>query len=216
MSALQRDLKRVTVAAFLLCVLWPATRLAAQPAAGSVGGSVSAATGIGLPGAVVTAINPEAGVERSVTAGADGEYLIEGLPATGVWEIRAELDGFAPVSRTAFTLTAGGRDTVSFLLMPTTSETLSVTARTAIREQQRGTIQQIVTDRLAHSLPLIGRDFITGFLETIAGRLVAVAFPFLSPKVALCPINFGRPESLNYPVFHIKCRTIKLPQFTNQ
>lgn len=29
---------------------------------------------------------------------------------------------------------------------------------------------------------LIGRDFITGFLETIAGRLVAVAFPFLSPK----------------------------------
>ncbi|MFN7916373.1 MAG: TonB-dependent receptor [Vicinamibacterales bacterium] len=157
---MQRDLKRVTVAAFLLCVLWPATRLAAQPAAGSVGGSVSAATGIGLPGAVVTAINPEAGVERSVTAGADGEYLIEGLPATGVWEIRAELDGFAPVSRTAFTLTAGGRDTVSFLLMPTTSETLSVTARTAIREQQRGTIQQIVTDRLAHSLPLIGRDFI--------------------------------------------------------
>jgi uncharacterized protein (TIGR02265 family) len=28
----------------------------------------------------------------------------------------------------------------------------------------------------------IGRDFITGFLETIAGRLVAVALPFLSPK----------------------------------
>lgn len=28
----------------------------------------------------------------------------------------------------------------------------------------------------------IGRDFITGFLETIAGRLVAVALPFMSPK----------------------------------
>ncbi len=28
----------------------------------------------------------------------------------------------------------------------------------------------------------IGRDFITGFLDTIAGRLVAVALPFLSPK----------------------------------
>lgn len=29
---------------------------------------------------------------------------------------------------------------------------------------------------------LIGRDFITGFLETIVGRLVAVTLPFLSPK----------------------------------
>jgi uncharacterized protein (TIGR02265 family) len=29
---------------------------------------------------------------------------------------------------------------------------------------------------------LIGRDFITGFLDTIVGRLVAVALPFLSPK----------------------------------
>ncbi len=29
---------------------------------------------------------------------------------------------------------------------------------------------------------LIGHDFITGFLDTIVGRLVAVALPFLSPK----------------------------------
>jgi uncharacterized protein (TIGR02265 family) len=29
---------------------------------------------------------------------------------------------------------------------------------------------------------LIGHDFITGFLDTIVGRLVSVALPFLSPK----------------------------------
>jgi uncharacterized protein (TIGR02265 family) len=29
---------------------------------------------------------------------------------------------------------------------------------------------------------LIGADFITGFLDTIAGRIVAAALPFLSPK----------------------------------
>ena len=49
----------------------------------------------------------------------------------GTYEVRAELDGFAPVSRTDFTLTPGGRDTVSFLLIPSTTETLSVIARTA-------------------------------------------------------------------------------------
>lgn len=158
MKALQRYLWRAAVSALLLSILTPVT-LAAQPATGSIGGSVSASTGIGLPGAVVTVSNPEARVERSVTAGDDGEYLVEGLPP-GLYEIRAELDGFAPVSRTAFALTPGGRDTVSFLLIPTTSETLSVTARTTTREQQRGTVQQIVTDRLAHSIPLVGRDFI--------------------------------------------------------
>jgi uncharacterized protein (TIGR02265 family) len=32
---------------------------------------------------------------------------------------------------------------------------------------------------------LIGHDFITGFLDTIAGRLIAVAFPFMSQKALI-------------------------------
>ncbi|HUR35869.1 MAG TPA: TonB-dependent receptor [Vicinamibacterales bacterium] len=153
-------MKAVCVA-FLMLVAGLAGRpLLAQPATGSVTGSVSASTGVGLPGATITILNPEAGIERTVVAGNDGEYLVEGLPVTGTYELRADLAGFASVRRTQFTLTPGGRDTVSFLLFPTTAETLSVTARTAIRDQQRSAIQETISDRLTHSLPLIGRDFI--------------------------------------------------------
>lgn len=147
--------------ALLLLTLLTATRPAqAQPATGSVSGSVSASTGIGLPGATVTVVNPEAAIERTVTTGDDGEYLVEGLPAVGKYELRADLDGFASVSRTDFTLTPNGRDTVSFLLIPATSETLSVIGRTQVLAQQRSTLQETIPDRLVHALPLIGRDFI--------------------------------------------------------
>lgn len=132
----------------------------AQPVTGSVSGSVSASTGIGLPGATVTVVSQGPAVERSAITGADGEYLLEGLPLGATYEVRVELDGFAAVRRTSVTLTPNGRDTISFLMIPVTSETLSVTARTAIREQQRSSIQETIPDRLVHSVPLIGRDFI--------------------------------------------------------
>src|SRR3954454_6989456 len=134
--------------------------LFAQPAAGAVGGSVSASTGAGIPGATVTAINAETGVERSATTGPDGDYLIENLPVGGVYELRASLDGFAPVIRNGVSLTPGGRDTIAFLLVPVTTETLSVTARTAVREMRRSSLQQTIPERLARNIPLIGRDFI--------------------------------------------------------
>lgn len=153
-------MKAVRLALLLLPLALTCQSLSAQPATGSVGGSVSASSGMGLPGATITVTNPEAGVERQTLTGDAGEYLFEGLPAAGRYELRAELDGFAPVSRTDFTLTPGGRDTVSFLLIPVTTETLSVIARTAVGEQQRSTIQNTISERLAHSIPLIGRDFI--------------------------------------------------------
>lgn len=148
--------------ALLLTLLLAARPAVAQtPATASVGGSVSASTGIGLPGATVTLTNREAKVERTVVTGDDGEYLIEGVPAVSTYEIRADLDGFASVSRSDVTLTPNGRDTISFLLVPATSEVLSVVGRTQILEQQRSTLLQTIPDRLVHGLPLLGRDFIS-------------------------------------------------------
>lgn len=150
----------VRVALLLLALALSRQSLSAQPVTGSVAGSVSASTGIGLPGATVTAINAETAVLRTVTTGDDGEYVIDGLPVGDKYEVRAELDGFAPVSRTDLMLTPGGRDIVSFLLVPATTETLSVIGRTTVLEQQRSTLQETIPEQLAHSVPLVGRDFI--------------------------------------------------------
>ncbi|MBS1817014.1 MAG: TonB-dependent receptor [Acidobacteria bacterium] len=153
-------MKAVASALLVVVLVLAGVSASAQPATGTVGGSVSASSGVGLAGATVTVINADTGVTRTVVTGNDGEYLIQGLPATGTWELRAELEGFATVSRVGFALTPGGRDTVSFLLIPSRRETLEVIAETAIRDQQRGTIQEVISDRLAHSIPLAGRDFI--------------------------------------------------------
>ena len=153
-------MKAIRIALFALALVMVRQALFAQPAPGAVGGIVSASTGTGIPGATVTAINVEAGVNRSVTTGPDGDYLIENLPAVGTYELRASLDGFAPVVRTGVTLTPGARDTIAFLLVPVTTETLSVTARTAVREMRRSSLQQTIPERLARNIPLIGRDFI--------------------------------------------------------
>ncbi len=153
-------MKAVRIALLLLMVSMRHQPASAQPVTGSVAGSVSVSTGMGLQGATVTVVSDDPAIQRSVVTGADGEYAIDALPLGATYEIRAELDGFAPVSRTSVTLTPGGRDTISFLLIPVTSETLSVTARTTLREQQRSSLQETIPERLAHSVPLIGRDFI--------------------------------------------------------
>jgi hypothetical protein len=137
-------MKAIRIALLALALVMVRQALFAQPATGAVGGSVSASTGAGLAGATVTAINREAGVERSVTTGPDGDYLIENLPVVGTYELHVSLEGFAPVVRSQVSLTPGGRDTIGFLLVPFTSETLSVTARTALRELRRSAIQQTI------------------------------------------------------------------------
>jgi len=153
-------MRDVRIALLLLALMLAHRPVSAQPATASIGGSVSASTGIGLPGATVTVTNVQTGVQRQAVAGDDGVYVLEGLPAAGGYELRADLEGFAPVSRLDVTLVAGARATVSFLLIPTTAETLQVIGRTQVLEQQRSTLQVTITDRLTHSIPLIGRDFI--------------------------------------------------------
>lgn len=168
-------MRAVRFALLLLALVLSRQAASAQPVTGSVNGAVSASTGIGLPGATVTVTGEAGNFERTVVTGPDGEYVLDGLPATGTYEVRAELAGFAPVSRTNVTLTPGGRDTVSFLLIPVTTETLSVTARTTIREQQRPSVQETISERLAHNLPLIGRDFIAlaSFTPGFTGNPIA-------------------------------------------
>ena len=153
-------MRAVRISLLLLVVAMLRQPVWAQPVTGAVAGSVSASTGIGLPGATVTVVSEDAAITRSTISGANGEYLVEGLPLGATYELRAELEGFATISRTSVRLTPNGRDSISFLLTPATSETLLVTALTTIREQQRSSIQETIPDRLVHSVPLIGRDFI--------------------------------------------------------
>lgn len=146
--------------ALLLLLLACGSVAGAQPTTGSIAGSVSTASGTGLAGATISLSNRELGIERTVITRTDGEYVVTGLPPEGTYEVHASLDGFAPVSRPNVVLTPGGRTVVSFLLVPVASEVMSVVGRLPTLQPPVATVQETISDRLAHSIPLIGRDFI--------------------------------------------------------
>jgi hypothetical protein len=144
----------------LALLLVGAARVRAQSGNGTVIGTVRASTGIGLPGATVTARHSPSGRERSTITQADGSYAFDDLPAGSGYEIQAALSGFALVLHANVTVVPSQRVTVDFTLYAATSEALVVTGRIATLGQERSTVQQLVNETLTHALPLVGRDFL--------------------------------------------------------
>jgi Carboxypeptidase regulatory-like domain len=65
----------------------------AQTTSGSISGTVTDASGAGIPGAQVTAINTQTGAQRASVTDGDGRYQLPGLPP-GIYELRVEKEGF--------------------------------------------------------------------------------------------------------------------------
>ena len=65
----------------------------------TIAGTVTDTSGALLPGVTVTARQQATGRVRSAPTGDDGRYVLSLLPV-GVWELRAELQGFRPLVRT--------------------------------------------------------------------------------------------------------------------
>ena len=83
-------------------LVWPQT-VAARPAiaqqtTGNITGRVLDEQGAGVPGATVMAKNGQTGFSRSETSDESGVYRLTGLPV-GTYEIRIELTGFQPLTR---------------------------------------------------------------------------------------------------------------------
>ena len=65
---------------------------------GAVGGRVSSADGLPLPGVTITATSPASQAERVVATDVNGVYALPGLPP-GSYTIRFVLDGLTTVER---------------------------------------------------------------------------------------------------------------------
>jgi hypothetical protein len=98
---------------------------------GVVSGTVTASTGLALPGATVRLRNAAGGPDRAVQTQTDGSYIFTNVAMGGTYEIQAELQGFATVVHSSVTLTEGQRLTVDFTLYAATAEALVVTGRVA-------------------------------------------------------------------------------------
>jgi hypothetical protein len=151
---------KATIAFLLAISLCDVGRAAAGQGNGRISGSVTAANGGGLAGVVVSARSRATGIARDAVTTADGAYTIADLPASGSYDVEAQLPGFAPVYRENITLAGGEATIVDFVIKGAVAETIAVTAPALPLQRDRATVQQIVGERLVHSLPLIGRDFL--------------------------------------------------------
>ena len=79
----------------LLFVLVPSALLFAQAIEkGAISGLVLDPSGAAVPGASVKITNPNTGLERNVTSGADGRYFVDVLPV-GTYVLEVSVSGFA-------------------------------------------------------------------------------------------------------------------------
>jgi Carboxypeptidase regulatory-like domain len=79
-------------------LLLSSTPLLAQQTTGNIAGRVTDQQGSAVPGATITAKNPQTGFTRTETSDAEGVYRLTALPV-GVYDVTAELQGFQTFAR---------------------------------------------------------------------------------------------------------------------
>jgi len=138
----------------------------AQSYRGSIRGTVTDASSLGIPGAKVTARNLNTSETREVSAGPDGTYFFAELPA-GEYEVAAIAPGFQEFRLNHVTVRVGAETSAELHLAKPTEviERAVVTESIPLMETANTTLSQIVDRQLVQELPLNGRDF---------GKLVAL------------------------------------------
>jgi hypothetical protein len=156
----------IGIFAVVVCCLWAAG--AGAQTGGTLQGSVSDDQGLALPGTTVTLTNIETGWTRSLVTDAEGWYRAPALPP-GIYEIKAELSGFATGVRSRVPLTLGQELTVNMTLnVASLQETVTVTGESPLIETTSNTLGTTISRDQLDALPVPGRTF-TALAQTAPG-----------------------------------------------
>lgn len=143
----------------LVSVMLGVQMVYAQSTGGTISGSVKDASGAVIPGAAVTVRNVETGIERIVTADAQGRYRAPNL-ALGNYEVDAQFTGFRTEVRTGIKLTVGREAVVELVLNPgEVAERITVSGEAPLVEVNSSSMGGLVDDRTIRELPLNGRSY---------------------------------------------------------
>ena len=123
-----------------------------------INGTVMDAGKAVLPGATITITDERTGIERALTSGGEGRFVIPTLvPST--YTIKAEMQGFQPTTQTGLVLNVGQELTVTLTLqIAGVAETLTVTGQSPLVEPTSSRIGANITNAEIDSLPASGRN----------------------------------------------------------
>ena len=171
----------------------------AQQTTGNITGRILDPQGAAVPGVTVTARSSATGFTRTEVSDAEGIYRLNALPV-GIYDVTAELQGFASVSRKAIDVNVGQTQTVDFALrVAAVAETVNVTGASPLIEITASSVGAIVDPKRIETLPLNGRQF-ANLAATVPG--VGLGFhtdPTKSTQYSP-QINGGNGRNVNYQI----------------
>ncbi len=135
-------------------------RTQAQTNTGTILGTITDETGAVIPDAQVVAKNLGTGIERTVKAGASGEYSMPNLQI-GHYSVTASHEGFAPASVQDTELQVAERTMLNIVLhLGSTSEQVTVMAsETPLLNQASSSVGEVIDTQTVQTMPLNGRTF---------------------------------------------------------
>jgi hypothetical protein len=146
----------VTLVLLSLLVSVPAR---AQVAGATLSGTVTDASGSGVPNVTVSIKNTATGIGRELTTDTDGFYSAPNIPP-GVYEVTFSAQGFSTKVQTGVTLTVGAQQTLnSGLTIGQVSQKVVVISEAPLVDLTSSTISNEVNSTTVRELPLNGRDW---------------------------------------------------------
>jgi outer membrane receptor protein involved in Fe transport len=139
----------------LLCLSLAAAALA-QETTGTLIGRLEDPQGLALPGVTITVTGPQGA--KTVVSDADGTYRLPFL-TPGLYDVRAELQGFKTVEQRGVTVSLGQTTTANLQLeVGGLTETVQVTASTAVVDTTSTTTGAVLSSDMLQRVP-VGRRF---------------------------------------------------------
>ena len=133
----------------------PAVYAQSQATTGNIEGRVLDPKNAAVPGATVTAINQQTGLEKSSATNDQGDFSLILLPP-GAYTVRATASGFAPSEIKDVTVTVGGRTPLEVALaVGGATASVTVTAEAPVVETTRTSVSTLGRRSLTGSHKII-------------------------------------------------------------
>ncbi len=149
---------------YLLAIFFlstPSVLAQASASSAELKGTMTDPNGAVVPGVTVTVTNVEKALTKTVTTDGKGEYRVPLLPP-GVYEIRAEAEGFVTQVKKDVQLTVGQIAVLDFQLdVGVATEIVEVTALPQLIETERTQQSTTIEERYIENLPINRRDYLS-------------------------------------------------------
>lgn len=180
----------VVFSAALLVALSVPTRSQAQVLYGSLVGNVHDPTGAAIPGAEVTITHEATGRVRTAVTNDVGAYDFPTV-MTGSWTLRVSMPGFKEYVQRNVQVSVNTTTRVNVVLeVGEVTESLTVTAQTAILQTDRAEVRAEIPEKALKDLPVpIGRNY-----QTLFGTLPGFRTPTNAHSI---PTNPSRALTFN-------------------